>query len=39
MQPRETQPRTRYGCQEAREDSEQVLSDRAAPGVAAAIAG
>lgn len=33
MQPRETQPRTRYGCQEAREDSEQVLSDRAAPGV------
>ncbi len=29
MSNRETQPRTRYSCQEAREDSELVLSDRA----------
>ncbi len=29
MTNRETQPRTRYSCQEAREDSELVLSDRA----------
>jgi hypothetical protein len=29
MSTRETQPRTRYSCQEAREDSELVLSDRA----------
>jgi len=33
MSTRETQPRTRYSCQEAREDSEHVLSDRAAVDV------
>ncbi|MBK6918681.1 MAG: FecR domain-containing protein [Deltaproteobacteria bacterium] len=33
MQPREPQPRPRYSCQEAHEDSELVLSDRATQAV------